>query len=162
MSFVKTCYPLSTANIITYFSIYNCNIFKANILKRTTNYIFISKQSPHLGVSKETIQDGEVLFYLYQGLIQRHLKPTSSNGLLINFPSVHNNHTGVSNETISRCRSLIISISGFDTKIFKAHSTGAASCAAAAQIIEICHVFKPQVGIGKLLFQYSIENLLLI
>ena len=63
----------------------------------------------------------------------------SSNKLFI---STHRPHAGVTKDTLSRWIKLVLSKSGIDTTIFKAHSTRAASSSSAAKNIDVWHVLK--------------------
>lgn len=77
-----------------------------------------------------------VLTYLRQYL-KRTKSIRTSNKLFI---STQNPHLGVSKETLSRWIKIILNKSGVDTKVFKAHSTRAASCSMAAKGIDVWHV----------------------
>lgn len=58
------------------------------------------------------------------------------------FISTQSPHSGVSKDTLSRWIRLILTKSGIDTNIFKAHSTRSASCSSAVRNIDVWHVLR--------------------
>ncbi|GFN81275.1 tyrosine recombinase [Plakobranchus ocellatus] len=104
-------------------------------------------------------QDRRICVYT---CLKQYLKRTkllrSSSQLFVTTQSPHN---GVSKDTLARWIRLILTKSGVNTRIFKAHSTRATASSVAARGMDISHVlFKPLAGLMKIRLQSSIIELL--